>query len=83
MADDVELFICAPAQLASQNPSFSKRCIFVAVRTIAAFNLASNKAAELTFQSFLSSMVASHASLDLFGFAYMALLSNLRGIGFT
>ena len=28
MADDVELFIFAPAQLASQNPSFSKRCIF-------------------------------------------------------
>ena len=83
MADDVELFIFAPAPLASQNPSFSKRCVFVAVRAMAAFNLVSNMAAELTFQSFLSSLVASYASLELIGFAYMALLSNLRGMGFT
>ena len=52
MADDVELFIFAPAQLASQKSEFFEEVYFRRRTYIAAFNLASNMAAELLFQSF-------------------------------
>ena len=50
MADDVELFIFAPAQLASQKSEFFEEVYFRRRTYMAAFNLASNMAAELSFQ---------------------------------
>ena len=52
MADDVKLFIFAPAQLASQKSEFFEEVYFRRCTYMAAFNLASNMAAELSFQSF-------------------------------
>ena len=56
MADDVELFIFAPAQLASQKSEFFEEVYFRRRSYMGAFNLASNMAAELSFQSFQSSL---------------------------
>ena len=53
MAHDVELFIFAPAQLASQKSEFFEEVYFRRRTYMAAFNLASNMASELSFQVFL------------------------------
>ena len=53
MADDVEHFIFAPAQLASQKSEFFEEVYFRRRACMAAFNLASNMASELLFQAFL------------------------------
>ena len=65
MADDVELFIFAPAQLASQKSEFFEEVYFRRRTYMGAFNLASNMAAELSFQCLAILILNTSNTLNL------------------